>query len=89
MKDYPIRFSRQKVLGKYSADFYCAKAKLIVELDGAQHFREEGRKYDAERTAYLDAYDLTVLRISNYDINRNFSGVCKYIDTMVRKFLHH
>ena len=87
LKDYPVRFSRQKVLGKYIADFYCAKAKLIVELDGAQHFKEDGRKYDAERAAYLDAYELTVLRISNYDINRNFSGVCKYIDIMVKQSL--
>ena len=65
LRTYPVRFLRQKVIGKYIVDFYCAKAKLVVELDGSGHFTEEGKQYDAERTAFLEEYGLTVLRISN------------------------
>lgn len=87
LKTHPARFSRQKILGKYIADFYCAKAKLVIELDGSQHYKEEGREYDSERTSYLETYDITVLRISNYDINSNFSGVCTYIDSAVKRLI--
>ena len=87
LRKYPVRFSRQKVLGKYIADFYCAEAKLVIELDGSQHFKEEGREYDFERTAYLETFGLTVIRIWNHDVNCNFSGVCKYIDSAVQKSL--
>lgn len=84
LKTHPARFLRQKVLGKYIADFYCAQAKLVIELDGSQHYKEEGREYDSERTSYLEGYDIMVLRISNHDINTNFSGVCTYIDSAVK-----
>ena len=82
---YPVRFTRQKILGKYIADFYCAKARLIVELDGSQHFEEEGERYDQERTEFLKQYGITVLRIPNIDVNRNFQNVCEYIDVTVRQ----
>ena len=84
LRDYPVKFVRQKVLGKYIADFYCAKAKLVVELDGSQHFEDEGAKKDAERTAYLFGYGITVLRIANNDVMKRFDGVCAYIDGAVR-----
>ena len=42
LRDYPLRFSRQKILGKYIVDFYCAKAKLVIEVDGSQHFETKG-----------------------------------------------
>ena len=63
LQSYPIRFLRQKVLGQYIADFYCAKAKLVIELDGSQHFSEMGIARDGERTAFLEQYDLHVIRI--------------------------
>ena len=72
-------FLRQKVLGRYIADFYCAEAKLVIELDGSGHFTEEGKQYDEERTAFLEEYGLTVIRIPNTDIHKNFRGVCEYI----------
>ena len=75
LRTYPIRFSRQKVLGKYIADFYCAEAKLVVELDGSGHYTEEGKQYDEERTAFLEEYGLTVIRIPNTEIHKNFRGV--------------
>lgn len=87
LQKYPIRFSRQKVLGKYVADFYSAKAKLVIELDGSQHYTEEGEKYDEERTAFLEEYGLTVLRIPNIEVQRNFMSVCQYIDNAVQRNL--
>ena len=80
LRSYPVRFSRQKVLGKYIVDFYSAEAKLVIELDGAQHFDKEIIARDVERTAFLEGYGLRVLRIPNNEVNRNFNGVCEYID---------
>lgn len=85
LRKYPIRFSRQKVLGKYIADFYCAEAKLVIELDGSGHYTEEGKRYDEERTVFLEGYDLKVIRIPNTEIHKNFRGVCDYIDYTVRQ----
>jgi len=87
LRNYPVRFSRQKVLGKYIADFYCAAAKLVVELDGSQHYEDGNAEKDAERTAFLAEYGLTVIRIPNNEVNRNFCGVCTYIDTAVKQSL--
>ena len=87
LRSYPIKFLRQKILGKYIADFYCAEASLIVELDGSQHYEDMGKEYDAERTAYLERYGLRVLRIPNNEVMTNFIGVCEYIDIAVRQSL--
>lgn len=87
LRTYPIRFLRQKVLGKYIVDFYCAKAKLVIELDGSGHYTEEGKQYDKERTAFLAEYGLTVVRIVNSEIHKNFRGVCEYIDRIVQQSL--
>lgn len=84
---YPVRFLRQKVLGQYIADFYCAKAKLIIELDGSQHCSESGIAHDEKRTAFLEQYGLHILRISNELIWKNFSYVCAYIDHVVQQSL--
>ena len=80
LRSYPVRFSRQKVLGKYIADFYSAEAKLVIELDGSQHYKPENAQKDYERTTFLKGYVLTVIRIPNNEINRNFRGVCEYLD---------
>ena len=85
LRDYPIRFKRQNIIGKYIVDFYCAKAKLIVELDGSQHFEDSNIEKDTERTAFLEKYGLTVIRIPNNGVNRNFNGVCEYIDNEVKR----
>ena len=83
LRDYPIRFYRQKVIGKYIVDFYCSKAKLVIELDGSQHYEDNMIAYDNERTAYLEQYDLKVVRFSNRELNENFKGVCEHIDNLV------
>ena len=87
LRTYPVRFARQKVLGKYIADFYSAEAKLIIELDGSQHYENETVKKDTERTVFLEAYGLRVIRIPNNEVSRNFRGVCEYIDTVVNQSL--
>ena len=87
LRSYPVRFSRQKVLGKYIADFYSAEAHLIIELDGSQHYEVEEQEKDVERTAFLHEYGLTVIRIPNNEVNRNFCGVCEYIDAAVKQSL--
>ncbi len=87
LKTYPVRFSRQKVLGKYVADFYSASAKIIIELDGSQHYETEGMAKDEERTKYLEEYGLKIIRIPNNEVNQNFRGVCEYIDKIVRQSL--
>ena len=82
---YPIRFLRQKVVGKYVVDFYCAAANLVVELDGSQHFEDAGRVCDAARTEFLQKYGLRVLRFANNDVMKNFEGVCTAIDKAVQE----
>ena len=64
------------MIGNYIVDFYCASAKIVIELDGSQHFEEQGKRYDEKRDEYLKSLGLTVLRYSNYDVNTNFYGVC-------------
>ena len=72
LRSYPVRFSRQKVLGKYIVDFYSAEAKIVIELDGSQHY---------------EGYGLTVIRIPNNEVNTNFRSVCEYIDAAVKQSL--
>ncbi len=79
LKQLPITVNRQKVIGQYIVDFYCAAARLIIELDGSQHFTEEQQDADSIRDAYLHNLGLVVLRYSNREINYNFSAVCEDI----------
>ena len=88
LRTYPVRFSRQKVLGKYIADFYSAEAKLVIELDGSQHYSESGILKDRIRTERLEKRNLTVLRIPNNEVDKNFNGVCEYIDLYVKETLN-
>ena len=87
LRSYPVRFSRQKVLGKYITDFYSAEAKLVIELDGSQHYEDTNIAKDSERTAFLEAYGLRIIRIPNNEVSRNFRGVCEYIDAAVSQSL--
>jgi len=87
LRNYPVRFQRQKAIGNYIADFYCAKARLVVELDGGGHFTEEQSVKDDVRTKEFEEKNLTVLRICNSDLDRNFYGVCEYIDLAVKQSL--
>ncbi len=87
LKGHPAGFRRQKILGNYIVDFYSAKAMLVVELDGSQHYSAEGKEYDAKRTEFLRGYGLAVLRIPNNAVSENFCGVCELIDKAVGRSL--
>ena len=80
---YKPRFHRQYVIGNYIADFYCHKAKLVVELDGSQHCTPEEMQYDQKRTEYLQSQGIQVVRLSNLDVMRRFESVCQAIDMAV------
>ena len=77
LKSLPMTVHRQKVLGRYIVDFYIAEVKLVIELDGSQHFEPEEEERDRQRTAFLEGYGLTVVRIPNNAVNENFRGVCE------------
>ncbi len=79
LKPLPVTVNRQKVIGSYIVDFYIASAKLVIELDGSQHYEEAGIAADRERDRYLAALGLRVLRYANSDINRSFTAVCEDI----------
>ncbi len=85
LRTYPLRFQRQKPIGNYIVDFYCAEAKLVIELDGSQHYTDDGPINDAERTAALEAHGVAVLRVPNNEVTSNFEGVCLYIDAAVKR----
>ena len=84
LRSYPLRFQRQKAIGNYIVDFYCAKVGLVIELDGGGHYTAEQIEKDEVRTRTLEAMHLTVLRICNLDVDCNFDGVCEYIDLNVK-----
>ena len=87
LKSYPVRFLRQKVIDNFIVDFYCHEARLIIELDGSQHYEEKGLLKDKIRTEKLEERNLTVIRIPNIEVNKNFRGVCEYIDIAVKNIL--
>ena len=86
LRTYRPRFLRQKVIDGYIVDFYCHDVRLIIELDGSQHYDSKGLLKDRIRTSKLEARALTVVHIPNNDINNNFKEVCEYIDTLVKNF---
>ena len=85
LRSYPVRFLRQKVIDQYIADFYCHDARLVIELDGSQHYEPDNMRKDAVRTLQIGNRDLMVLRIPNNAVNHNFRGVCELIDEFVKK----
>ena len=87
LSKYPVRFQRQKVIDNYITDFYCASAKLVIEIDGSQHYYPDEMEYDKRRTTVLEKYKLTVMRISNYELDNNFEGVCRAIDLKIKELM--
>jgi len=83
LKDSDVRWRRQRPIDKYIADYYCSKAKLVIELDGNQHYTDEGLGYDAFRTEIINNYGIEILRFSNTDIDRDFELVCRIIENKV------
>ena len=85
LRSYPIRFLRQKVIDNYIVDFYCHQARLVIELDGSQHYEPNMLLNDHIRTQKIAQRGLTVMRIPNNAISENFRGVCEYIDNFIMK----
>lgn len=84
LRGYPVRFQRQKAIGDFIADFYCARAQLVLELDGGGHYTADQTEKDRQRTIALEAMDLKVVRICNSDIDQHFKEVCEWIDSTVK-----
>ena len=85
LRSYTPRFQRQKTIGQFIADFYCEKARLVIELDGSQHFTPEGITHDEARTAAIETVGIEVLRFTNRDIDSEFKAVCTKIDAVVQE----
>lgn len=83
----PCKFHRQYVIGGYIVDFYCDTAKLVIELDGAQHYEDASVEYDTKRDAWLRSNGLTILRYTNRELERNFKGVCEDIYNHLPEFM--
>ena len=75
----PVKFTRQKVINRYIVDFCCAEKKIVIELDGAQHFDDAAKEQDRLRDAFLEEAGYIVLRYTNKELNSNFKGVCEDI----------
>ena len=89
LRIYPVKFFKQRIIGSYIVDFYCSSAKLVIEIDGSQHYDIQGMEYDAHRSAFLESFGLKVVRFSNRDIDRNFSSVCEQIDLIIKERLQY
>ena len=88
LRNYPVRFLRQKIIESYIVDFYCSKANLVIEIDGDQHYQDENIISDELRSKTLEKYNLKVIRFTNIDVDKNFEGVCNTIDNIVKESLH-
>jgi len=77
LKQLPVTINRQKVIGRYIVDFYCASAGIVIELDGGQHFEPKALEADQKRDAYLKSLGLTVLRYTNMEVTQQFDAVCQ------------
>ena len=84
LRKYPVKIYKQRIIDSFIVDFYCASARLVIEVDGSQHFSQQGVAYDKERSAIIEGYDLKVLRFSNYEVDTFFKEVCETIDAEIK-----
>lgn len=83
LKTLKIRFLRQRPIDNFIVDFYCAKLRLVIEIDGETHFTDEAKIYDSQRTLILEGYGLQVIRFTNQQVFKEFEGVCEYIENFI------
>jgi very-short-patch-repair endonuclease len=74
-----FQFYRQRIIGDYIVDFYCPRSKLIIELDGGQHYQDEGSKRDEVRDEYMKKLGMKILRVSDREVHQNLNGVVERI----------
>lgn len=84
LRRYPVKIYKQRIIESFIVDFYCSSARLVIEVDGSQHYTEQGKAYDAERSAVLERYGLEVLRFSNCEVDYEFPYVCEKIHKMIQ-----
>lgn len=84
LRQYPAKIYKQRIIDSFIVDFYCASAKLVIEVDGSQHYTEDVSAYDAKRTMNLEKYGIKVIRFSNREIDREFPSVCHEIDRNIQ-----
>lgn len=84
LRTYPVKIYKQRIIKFFVVDFYCARARLVIELDGTQHYTKQGKVYDEERSAIMEGYGIEVLRFSNCEVDQAFDAVCERIDETIR-----
>ena len=84
LRYYPVKIYKQRIIDNFIADFYCHSARLVIEIDGSQHYTSRGKAHDEARTEILENHGLIVLRFSNKDIDDRFEGVCRMIDKTIK-----
>lgn len=87
LSKYPVKIYRQRSIDCFITDFYCSRAHLVIEVDGGQHYTEEGLAYDKERTEALEKHDLKVIRFTNKEVDQQFEGVCQVIDREIKALM--
>jgi len=85
LKMYPLRIYKQRIIDSFIADFYCSQARLVIEVDGSQHYSSQGKAYDEQRSRVMAQYGIKTIRFSNSDIEHNFQTVCTAIDLEIKK----
>ena len=85
LRSYPVKIYKQRIIDNYVVDFYCSQARLAIEIDGSQHYSEQGEAYDCKRSKILERYGIYVLRFSNRDVDDNFEGVCYMINETINE----
>jgi very-short-patch-repair endonuclease len=85
LRDLPCKFTRQKPLGRYVADFYCSSHRLVIEVDGDSHYTDQARRYDEARTAALEFTGVRVIRFTNPEVMQNFESVCDVVRTVLNE----
>ena len=85
LRHYPVKIYKQRIIDEYIVDFYCHAARLVIEIDGAQHYTEEGVAADRARTRVLEGYGLLVVRFSNSAVDTNFNTVCDQIERTIKE----
>ncbi len=85
LRTYPVKIYKQRIIESYIADFYCASAKLVIEIDGTQHYEQTGQEHDQKRDQTMQELGLKVLRFSNREIDRQFNAVCEVIDQAIKE----
>ncbi|MEM9008311.1 MAG: endonuclease domain-containing protein [Cyanobacteria bacterium P01_F01_bin.86] len=83
LRHFPFRVMRQRPIDNFIVDFYCAALKLVIEVDGTSHASPEAQARDAERTAILEGYGLSVVRFTNQQVLREFEGVCQVLQGLI------